>query len=1366
MSDLNNLLERLKQTNQNQKQKIEKEDYPSLVFNNDQSAFNDDNNISFLLNQNNNLKDDSLMIDKKTTMSMLEQNFKFPQQNILSDSYLKVNLSKKDSQKNIYNNYYIDNLCEEKGNISKFNESVVINDDFLNVNQSSFIKRSVLQKNSGDFNNLIGNNPVSQNNNSLFLNENQENQNLYMNHRNSNNQINEINQNNHKNIEKHVLYSSQVVDEPCQISKLIDNKDNNISKISNKNNKELLDNTNNYKSNIYQSQKEQELFEVFDSNSQLNYKKNSNNNTNQSLINLEQLKKEKEEKEEEKRIELERERLKILKEIEERKEKEKDELEKIKKKAEEDLNLEKERIRKEIFEAERRRDEERERILRLEREEEERKEKEFQDLLKRKKEEKEKKEKEREEALKREIEEEETRKREEFKKKEEERKRILEKMEREEKEKEEEFERLITKQKEEREKERLKKENEDEEIRKTKDEEIKEIKKRHQIKMSIDSSNSVSKISKNENMEKQINKSEINYSKSSKTKEIDIINNKNNVKNNQQKEDNSESNIISEFEDRNNYGNLFDESDNIKSTNIKEALSVNNKKENKIKVESNQVKETENNSKVNEKRTTILNSIDNIEAVETKNKSKNNSMTMSPESNSKSKGPIQIQIKKENFQLKNNENKEEEEEVYLHKYYNDKFSDYFQEKVFPFRRRREAYMNDNYFKDYILEEVTVLDKFKSISRRYYISLDQQYDKAISEIDDFNQIFEQYFKLDEAEEYYKEIKKNSINYNVYTSNISPLIKYDQLNDSIFKQTQTAISKMKYQIQYFRSTISNGNSLYLLFFFSCFEYFIFNNKMKEIKKILIDIIKIVSSRFASISKIETFFKIMFLIISSLERKDISKAYSVLLYGINSSDALCQVVDIYYRSIVYLIFEDYIKEVDNTVKISSRKPNESLEENEIDEYNSFHITNQFNEGKKISLQLLPMIFNCNINLTIFDGSYYENNEDLDSIFDNKVSNRLEEVKKDLSKGMKYYTKQFKSMQSSDSNTDYKDIIEPFDINLIYYFSFYMIGYEKDLPKSIQNDGSKVDFPLFELINESGKCEDCQKMKNNKNVVLPFFNSSFCYQCAYYKAEKIISNRASYMNKENYHSREFYTNGIRLNDDIIINEPLFSLLFKRNIGNMLLEKSKMTCFSCDSIKNVNSKSKTDELLILPNCHCQFCTTCLDLYIDKSTYNYVVLSKFDYYILENYHNIKKFLCPCNDTFDIDSAIKLTNKDVSQKRIECKERLRNYVLTICFNCHNQFRKNEKIDYSDGSDFKLVQIIEDPQVNSSNDISNEWHLVCNDCIKQIKELSKTRKNNEESAERKIILCEICKTNHHVETKEWRRVFNPSCSCMIY
>lgn len=998
---------------------------------------------------------------------------------------------------------------------------------------------------------------------------------------------------------------------------------------------------------------------------------------------------------EEERILAEKELARVRKENQAKLDRERELLLKAKIDAEEEEEREKERILKERKLIEENKEIERQRILRLQLEEEEEKEREFQYLLKKKKEEKEAKERERLRLLAEQEEEEEQQAelaRLEIKKKELERQKKEREAERLRilKEQEEEEERREREFQQELEKQKLLKEKK----RKEKEDELQREKEREE---ELERQNILEEQQKQLLIKKEEQKKE-------KERQEEI---EKQMKNESKKPAKQKmKDVDSDFDD-----SVYESNQPLKRD-VKE-ISTNHQKDTRIQVKGEieavhaptQIDNIINKNNENIKQKSIEDDVHETEET-----------IMQPPKNN----PKEMIFKNVGAPT---------EEIYYHSLFSQ-YSSVFQEKTYTYRRRRNAILQNQYFNEYIMGENNLIDKAKQILRRYYLTQEQQFLSSMKEIENFYEIFTPFLQKGTPESYVISIQE--IPANCYNSCVSPLLEVQDLIGKLYKQVGFKTLK------YYRAVEMDGNSFYRSFLFCWLEYNISTNKPREIQKLILDIYKIVKEKISEEEEkkgsIDNFFKIMHEILRYLEKNKREKAHSILLSAFNASDNCFNLVlDIYLRNLMYLIAEDFQNDIISRSQIKIRKALNNTDKEEIDDINLMLFVNNQNEAFKMALQIIPMIFNVNLILNVVDGAFSSNSS------------------------LKCSTEAFNCMTidpKMKDNAEFAEVQPPFTIQLLYNLSGYYPVYEESNP-AIQLLKSKNILNVEQIEFYSEESKPCNKCKMNDKVYsIPIYGISFCGSCTKGTINSFTKKRASFLNKENYHSREFYCRGFEIFPGIFINEPLYSHLFKESIGATLVKSLKNLCFMCDEIK------EEGELLQFDDCLCQFCNPCLSKHLIDATQGAIVLNKFDKILIEAIHKIPKKRCVCNEIFNVDKTVSLLKIDVAEKKVEAAKRMKVYIQTYCLLCINVKRGQDDVGTDNTRDVcKLLKVIED---GSHDCTPEEQHVICLECIEKIKELD----NKEDTSEFKTINCQVCQVEHKVSKEVWKStIYSSSCNCLI-
>ena len=1122
--------------------------------------------------------------------------------------------------------------------------------------------------------------------------------------------------------------------------------------------------------------------------------------------------------EEEKRKKENEEKEKLLKELEEKnkKIKEQEEKEKLEKEIREKIEKElKEKEEKEKIEKEKKLKEENERIEREKKEKEEKerierekKEKELEEKLKKEKEEKEnlerqlKEMKEREKKLK-EEEEKKLKEEEEKKLKEEEEKKLKEEEEKKLK-KEEENKKL-------KEKEKLKEEEEkklkEEEEKKLKEEEEKQLKE-EVITEELEEIEDSKKNSKKEEEEKSENyfENENSINKSNITvKEETKENNTSNI--NLELEDIEES-ISSKRKEEEKKEEEKKISPEVKKV-INTFLNMNEEEEN------NKLKSTKKNNEDNEKNTNemiekiklqrekekeqLMKEIKEKEEEEKKNKKLMNNNTIEEKSENNSS--------EENINKKNYEYKEKDPMKILEEYneiknnfklniLKDEFQQIseFNQKEEPYmsnsnelpsnlnyQRRKKAFMEQNYFSNYIMKEKNIVEQVKKMNKNYQDILEEnlkQYEqkKAFSTIfnlvigddNNFNQ---------EIEKLYKEVSsKKKKNFN-YKSKIGPIESMENfaMYYNLSKADNNEFKTINQNFNFWRRILVDGNSFYRTFIFSLIEYYIFKKNLHEIKKIILGIARlsdeevVVSDKKIDFKKILAVFSFIY---NCLEKKKYYEAYLKFIYAYEFEKYdFDEAMIIYCR---YVIFCN----VDELYNNAIRGPNGNINNlNNIDKVDPNSILRFSFEPLKIVFNSIPLIFNVNLEIISLDGGL------------NKDGNNF-----------KIYYNKF---------TDFS-INELPMISIGYFFSSYFKIYTKDYQKNILKDFS---YDIFSKENQSilsrnlyvdneeelTLCKKCNK--ETKFVYLINNNLFSCENCFKKDIDTILKQRTNDYSKEKYNNLEYYTRDIIIKDKININDYDIIYLTGMNIISYLVKNSKSLCCQC-------GKPCFTEILEM-KCGCQFCKECLMQNLEAATNGDIYQNKFEKKYAE------KFGCLCKNVFEPEEAFNLLKLDPNKYRVNALNRMNQYVGIFCMICGSQLldggdemmvnsnRTNDnyfrfKIKKPDNLMRELMKEQRNSQrsntlsnnngnINSNNNeinsigtniynngrnLENEDeisfcdHVICANCIE--KELQKDAQNYDKKNQDKVFHCKICDVDHVIEYTQWNKIFKKGCcsNCLIF
>lgn len=670
-------------------------------------------------------------------------------------------------------------------------------------------------------------------------------------------------------------------------------------------------------------------------------------------------------------------------------------------------------------------------------------------------------------------------------------------------------------------------------------------------------------------------------------------------------------------------------------------------------------------------------------------------------------------------------------EVHYHSFFQS-FPINFQEKAYTFRRRRESLIeNKCYFNSHILAEKNLVDSLKSAPIQYYQTLEVQYEefKAISK--DFNKdIFSTFsfvLEISKANNYIKSLFTNPPN--LYFSRISSMFDFKDYLSNFHIERSGLFSK--YSL--IRISMSDGDSFYRAFMFSLIENYILKADAHELRKLILDVYKIMQQNSSYIAtrkeQLNCLFNIFHEILIHIENYRVCEAHKTLVSAFNSEDCFFNDIIIFYlRFLIHLVAESYYDEAFKTYPGIKSKLVSGAED--IHDINLLMITNIKNEVCKYTLQLIPTIFNVNLEILIIDGY---------------VQNSKGQVKSSFETFRPQKTNKFEGAPETS-------------ISLVYFLNNFLISYEENgkVLKEIKKypEIYQTDFLEFKLIQDSSvKCERCKKSEDEVSV--PEFGVSFCLLCAKELTDFLCKQRASTINKENYHSREYYCRPFSIIEGFEIGDMLYTHLFKQNIATTVASYLKLLCFSCDTVKT------SSDLITLSECNCQFCLACLESYIIKYTQGKYILNKLE---KSGYPKIK---CPCSNIFNAEMALSYLDFNQAEREEEAMQRLEKYTLSFCMRCIKRVidsMKAGEIGKQSEVPHVVVQILELKSNPTETQLCFGPHLLCIDCLDILRQAYLLEPNGSNKV--REANCKICDTTHYIQAEIWKELMKPpSCKCLV-
>ena len=518
-------------------------------------------------------------------------------------------------------------------------------------------------------------------------------------------------------------------------------------------------------------------------------------------------------------------------------------------------------------------------------------------------------------------------------------------------------------------------------------------------------------------------------------------------------------------------------------------------------------------------------------------------------------------------------------------------------------------------------------------------------------------------------------------------------------------------------YWRTSLSDGNSFYRVFMYSLIENYITNQNINELKKLICDIIQedyITLYRNKGID-VYIVLQIFNKIISLLENNQIEESYKIFNKAYRLKNHCFDYTMIFYlRNIVY----KYTKEVYNIYNNNLKEKNK-----EIDDLINIDAINELGfEPEFFILIFIPYLFDVNLKIFWVDGNLQKNEDGFIDFVDDENEGKFPYII------MGYFFSNFFPLYSNKINDNLNKIINE------RYIRMTKLTY--------CDENKKI-------------CPIC----NNETEQVIFLQKKFiiCKPCLISHVDKIIMKRTLSLNNEDYYGFEYYNRPIHLQDDYYINNYEIIELKKENISNLLLRNQTMSCCQC--------QIKIEKNEYLMNCGCFYCEKCFMINLKNSTNEYMYINEFE----KQNNTFEKVICSCGKNFDISYASKIY-KPSNEERNNAKERMKIYVKTLCYQCLQKLVEydNENNNYKIIEKYHKVYIKKESEKRNNIEYYDGQHIICKNCyVKQKKKiLNEQETNEEEESNQKIIrqnFCKICNRNHieFIDDEEGKTSCSENC-----
>ena len=563
--------------------------------------------------------------------------------------------------------------------------------------------------------------------------------------------------------------------------------------------------------------------------------------------------------------------------------------------------------------------------------------------------------------------------------------------------------------------------------------------------------------------------------------------------------------------------------------------------------------------------------------------------------------------------------------------------------------------------------------------------------------------------------------------------TPFSKLENLQTFIYKysvhENPNLLVKALKNFDYWRMTLSDGNSFYRVNIFAIIEHCIFKGD-SELLSIILN--EMSSEQFTEIYKLKKIeyekpFEILSAILMLIENNMEEKAYEFFLKAYNmKNNNFDLLLIVYLKRVIYNFGEQFNKLLDDK---KEDNVDEDLIENiklNLDEIDSLYL-----EPKLNIIYLISYLFDVNIKLFIVNGDFMNPKCDVKGISD--------EEQKDC----------------------------PLFI-FGYFFSSYHILYLPSLQNNVfqnvlENDNPKITQLTFHQ-KEKKKCKMCSK--DTKHIV--FLRKKFivCQPCLInYIRNIVIKERKTKFIEGKCFGLEYYCRQIHLQDEFYLDDYEFiEIIQDKNIKNELC--SIVKCNNCDKVKN-----NKDEEFIKLKCGCIYCCDCMEETILQLTGNLGLLLECEY---EKYKK-NKFECFCKKSYSYKDLKEFVEND--EEQIEgAKKRMNDYIKKDCMICLKSLISDEKV--------KKIKMRKDSLIPD--------HFICIPCYKryfkkvkiteteeedgeeenedETREMAKEKENEDDKPKKKQkkivkleeqkIYCNICSTWHNYKDEV------ESCGCFIY
>ena len=521
-------------------------------------------------------------------------------------------------------------------------------------------------------------------------------------------------------------------------------------------------------------------------------------------------------------------------------------------------------------------------------------------------------------------------------------------------------------------------------------------------------------------------------------------------------------------------------------------------------------------------------------------------------------------------------------------------------------------------------------------------------------------------------------------------------------------------------YWRNSINDGDSFYRMFIFSLLENYITNKNIQELEILISEIL---NKKFCKLYKKENIDDILIkdifsIILNYLKNDEIKEAYEFLLKVYKLKNQMFdKAMIIYLKSIVF----HYLTAISKFLK---KEPNEKYKILRGQLSNLESVKENGIDPSIIVIYLMDYLFKINMKIFIMDGLI------------NRYNNHL---------------------ITFDGNNNYPIIF------IGYFFSGYTILYNyNEINDIIKTEIRKSNIKLKKLtyiLDDKKICKVCHNETNN--IIFLEKKLICCQNCLNEYKEEIIKKRISNLKEDSFNGLEYYSRRIHLENNLYLDNDEFIELYDNNILGLMFLKMACVCNKCKKQLNSNNTK-----LFCLKCGCRYCKKCLNDKINESTKYLRYINQYEKKTFE------KFLCNCGKDFDPIEAMTIfesnnhyRNNDDQIKKKNAKERMKNYIVTLCMSCLRNVleivkNKNEEIKLEKITNFKIINIVQENGNNKGILFNDEPHKICLECFnkqKLIQEIVNKDNINEIDTQRLDTQENIINTTKTEDNKKEKKKF---------